>query len=538
MVFAELRFARATDTTPCTSQNMLLSLSAVTRSATEEGEFSPERVREWLSSLSAADTMGSARALIDRVVEMNRTELPGRIRLRVLDMFRDHADWLLPQLETRIARAQPPLAGTHRQVAYFIEKLLKELAAGYARTVLRVPRAWLSIGFKSQLQLPLVRAMDFHARRLALSQRLYARSPGAVWGEMHQLYRLAREWGVAERETESPQTSPVRIYRDTLLLAFAQPSKLNHGDFARVQSLLAQHGDLAQVAPAGPVSDPLCVFAIDPRRDQPGVAYAKRANAGFEDGELMLVTHKLVERIQAHLKKIQDGVAPASLELPDEAVRLSYQELLQRLIVHWRGERKQRTARMRFHPRVELWVGLRDIWRLLRAESPHDTPAADITQREAPTKASEWVVLNESSRGFALNYMSGGLPPISVGEIVAIKSKDKGAVFVCFVRWVLSNNPEHFELGMQQLAPVVVPAVYKPAEQERVAPEPILFFPEMPAQKRAAAVVAPPNRLRPDEEFSLRHRRGRLSLRASRVIEKTPSVELIEVVGNDRTDTR
>jgi hypothetical protein len=51
----------------------------------------------------------------------------------------------------------------------------------------------------------------------------------------------------------------------------------------------------------------------------------------------------------------------------------------------------------------------------------------------------------------------------------------------------------------------------------------------VPAQKRAPAVVAPPNRLRSNEEFSLRHRRGRLSLRASRVIEKTPSIELIEV---------
>ena len=82
---------------------------------------------------------------------------------------------------------------------------------------------------------------------------------------------------------------------------------------------------------------------------------------------------------------------------------------------------------------------------------------------------------------------------------------------------------------IQQLAPVVVPAVYKPAHPDRVAPEPILFFPEMPAQKRAPAVVAPPNRLRSNEAFSLRHRRGRLDLRASRVIEKTPSIELIEV---------
>jgi len=509
---------------------MMLDFIARTRSGAGDGEFAPDRVRTWLSSLPAADAMSAARALIERLVDLNRAELQSRSRLRVLDMFRDYVDWLLPQLEGRIARAQLPLAGELRQVAYCIEKLLKELAAGYSDVVLRVPRAWLSIGSKRQLHLPLTRAIDFHARRLALSQRLYARSPGAVWVEMHQIYQIARDWGVADREAEAPRTSPLQVYRDALLLAFAQPTKLNHGDFARVQSYLAGHGDLAELVPAGKVAEPLCVFAIDPRRDKPGVAYAKRADAGFENGELMLVTHHLVERLLIQLKKLQAGIAPTSLGLTDEAAREHYQELMQRLIAHWRGERKSRTARMRFHPRVELSVGLRDIWRLLRAESPQDTPAADITRREALTRASEWIILNESSRGFALGYMSGGLPPINVGEIVALKGKERGAVYVCLVRWILSNNPEHFELGLQQLAPIVVPAVIKPGELERVAPEPILFFPEVPAQRRPPAVLTPVNRLRSNEEFSLRHRLGRLSLRASRVIEKTPSVELIEVV--------
>jgi hypothetical protein len=125
--------------------------------------------------------------------------------------------------------------------------------------------------------------------------------------------------------------------------------------------------------------------------------------------------------------------------------------------------------------------------------------------------------------------MSGTLPPISVGEVVAVKGKERGSMFVCLVRWIQSNNPEHFEVGLQQLAPMVVPAVYKSSEVDQVAPEPVLFFPEVPAQKRVPAVVAAPNRLQSNQPFSLRHRRGRMSLRASRIIEKTPSVELIEV---------
>ena len=271
------------------------------------------------------------------------------------------------------------------------------------------------------------------------------------------------------------------------------------------------------------------MFAIDPRRDKPGVAYAKRADAGFENGELVLLTREIVERLEAQLKKLRDGVAPASLGLPEEARTPAYRELMQRLVTHWRGDRAQRQPRQRFHPRVELWVGLREIWRVLRAEAPAETPQADITVRDQPATASEWIILNESGRGFALKFMSGTLAPINVGEVVAIRTRDRGAIYVCLVRWILSNNPEHFELGLQQLGPVVVPAVYKAQESDRVAPEPVLFFPEMPAQRHPPTIVAPANRLFPQQSFSLRHRRGRMSLRAARVLEKTGSIELLEV---------
>jgi len=507
----------------------MLNLIAGSLNADDRDEFAPEHIREWLASLAAADVIGAARAIVERLVALNRAAPQGRRHLRALDMFRDHVEWLLPRLEGRVARAHPPLGGELREVAYYMEKLFKELAAGYAHIVLRTPRSWVSTSYRRHLHAPLTRAMDLHARRLALSKRMYARTPTAVWAEMHRLFQVARTWGVAEHQIDSPRTSPLRIYREALLLAFAEPTNLMPGEFTRVQSYLTAHGHLAEILPQMKVGEVQCVFAIDPRRDIPGVAYAKRADVRFENGALTLSTHKLVERLEVQLRKLANGVAPASLGLPTEAARPDHRELLQRLVAQWRGERKQRPARMRFHPRAELWVSLREIWRLLRAESPKSALPADITHRQGPGRATQWIIENESARGFALKYMSGSLPPMNVGEIVAIKTRERSAVYVCLVRWILSNNPEHFELGLQQLAPVVVPAVYKLSEADRTAPEPILFFPEVPAQKRAAVVAASPNRLRSNEAFSLRHGLGRLSVRATRVIETTPSVELIEV---------
>jgi hypothetical protein len=71
--------------------------------------------------------------------------------------------------------------------------------------------------------------------------------------------------------------------------------------------------------------------------------------------------------------------------------------------------------------------------------------------------------------------------------------------------------------------------VYRLSEADGGAPEPVLFFPQMPTQRKAPAIAESPDQLRGDSPFSLRHRRGRVDLRPGRIIEKTSSIELIEV---------
>jgi len=507
---------------------MLMNFIAPGRESLPPPEFAPEQLRDWLSALPQHDAAAAAGALIERIITFNRTDLQARARIRALEMFRDHVDSLLPHLECRLQDAVPPLVGTLRHTAYLMEKLFKELAAGYSRAVFEVPKTWLSMGFRSQLHMPLVRAMEYHARRLALAQQLYARSPGAVWADLHRLYQLAREWRLDAENIESPEISALDVYRTALLLAFAQPSRLNRTDFMRVQAYLASHGQLAELIPAKTITDAACAFAIDHRRDKPGVALAKRKDIGLENGEMLLITGPLVERIETQLTRVRSGISPTSLGLPDEGATLSYQELLQRLMVSWRGERATRATRTQFHPRIEMWVGLREIWRALRAEAPAE-PGADTAAGGGAARPSEWIVLNESSRGFALRHMSRTPPPIHVGELVALKPRGRGAIFVCLVRWIQSDNPEHLEVGVQQLAPIAVPAVYRLSEADRGAPEPVLFFPQMPTQRKAPAIAVSPDQLRGDSPFSLRHRRGRLDLRPGRIIEKTSSIELIEV---------
>jgi len=107
----------------------MLNFIAPGKTAEPNDEFGPERLREWLNALPT-DPVRAAKAIIGHLGAFNRAPMHGRLRLRLLDMFRDHLEYLLPQLEKRLADVTPPVSGPVRQHAPTIEKLLTETAAG------------------------------------------------------------------------------------------------------------------------------------------------------------------------------------------------------------------------------------------------------------------------------------------------------------------------------------------------------------------------------------------------------------------------
>jgi hypothetical protein len=482
-----------------------------------------ESLRAWLAGLPS-DIEAVAQALAARLFAMNRSVVPGRLRLQMLELCRTHAAPLLPHLKAPLENVRPPLAQAFRHRAYLIEKLEKELAAGYVRVTMAKSRAWPARLAKKELHLALVRAMDFNARRLSLSHALYARAPRGVWAELHALYRMACAAKI-EKLKAPPSRAPMEIYRHALLLAFAQPTQLMPGEFPRVAKYVDEWASLAHLAksPIAP-TESSGVFVVTTRADRAGAAWSQSGPDQQLASELLLITRDLVARVESHARLLREGAAPMQLQLPEETIRPEDHDLLKRLAALWRGERQSRSARLQFHPRVGLWVGLREIWRSLRVEIAQ---AASAPRSEPSPRPSQWIVVNESAHGFALSFMSGALPAIAVGEVVAIKPKEDGAPLVCLVRWITSNNRDHFELGLQQLGPFAVPALYSTASQK--GGEPVLFFPRLPASRRSAVVLMPTNRHKSDEPFSLRHRRGLLSLRARRVLQRTTSVDLIEV---------
>jgi hypothetical protein len=115
------------------------------------------------------------------------------------------------------------------------------------------------------------------------------------------------------------------------------------------------------------------------------------------------------------------------------------------------------------------------------------------------------MVTNESPDGYSLMHMSGETTHLRVGDIAAVRPKGEHAAepgqnwHVGIVRWAVSENPEHIELGMQQLASGAIAAqIIRPVELEagRLS---ALILPEMPPLRTGQALVAPTGQLKEKE---------------------------------------
>ena len=468
-------------------------------------------LRDWLNGLPLGNAPEAARCVLRQLAPMNRTRLGARARVALADVFREKAEAILPALEAELALATLPLSGRLRSAAGVADELLVEVAYAYKTALVALSDTLVPVGVRRHLQVAVLQTMRALARRLAVGYRIYAPAPKTVWQELHLLFHLAAKRRTAETLLPDRLETPSSVYRGALLLAFAEPYRLMQGDVDRILGYLASFVDRSGLVPHTGASDGPGVFLIRPGRDAPGTALAKSRPAAPGSSSLALNCLPLVEGLLDQIEKLESGVPCCELGLPANADEPMYRDLMQRLARQWGNVATRQFGRLRTHTRVEILVGLRAIWNFLTGS--HGPSDAD---------SNAWMVTNECPGGFALMHESGTPEPIRVGEVVAVRTLE--ACHICFVRWVLSDNPGHLELGLQQFAPGATPVGL--GSEDAAESEPALLLPEIPALHRAAAILALYGQVDASREFLMDDQDTRLRVRATKLLEQTLSFQM------------
>ena len=500
-----------------------LSLPHTDAEHDHQGTVAPESVPAWLTKLSLADPVRAGRSIAEQLLALNGQRVRITLRQDLNENFFPVVQRVLATLERTVDSGALPLPPDSRVAAKIAEDLLTQLTASYKLLLVEQSRRLFGFASSGRALLPIQRTMLLLSQRLVLAYRIYSTPPKGLWTELHDLYQFAARRGLSQRELDPSSPTPLSIYKSTLLVAFADPQRLVHGDLDVVMALVSRFGDRAQVGVAQDRHTPQGVFVIKPQRDVAGYSVSKRHQPSPQGHDLVLNTLPVADAILAELSKltiVEPGAGltveatPESIGLPKGTDPVRAKDLLGRLVKQWGAMPNRRFNRLRTHARVEICVGIPDIWAFLRGEpGTVGVPA-------------EWMVTNESENGFALMHASGPIAAVRVGEVVGIRARDSRTCHVCVVRWVLSDNPEHLELGLEELARNARPAQARKVCDGDGAPVPVLLLPESPEQGKASSIVAPLAMLDATCELSVGELQAKLRVRPTHTVERTGSVQV------------
>lgn len=472
-------------------------------------------ILDWLATPPAAQAEDELQPLHTHLTALRDTTTTAHQRHKVLDLLYARAHSVVQRLLPDITGVSLPLSRRIRHTVRGMQTLLLMIAEDYLKTLGELDEHLVK-GLRRPPELTLWRAIDALATHQLISN--YAAAPYApgVWKLMHEAYRTAVESRHEDTHVQGVDGTINDIYLRANLLACTQPASFTSREIDLVVDYIRRFGNRATFLPSAQAAQGEGVFWSDASRDTPPTSANRMPPP---DGATCFACEQLAQLAEEQVDALDAGTPPDVLDLPEITLTAAGRGVLRRLAHHWGHPGKRRFPRRRQNYRAILCIGLAPIWQLLHEQQ---TVAGELTS---------WMVTNESPDGYAVMHVSGKTGRLAAGDVVAMRTEHAADWQICIVRWALSENPEHLELGLQILATHATPATLAVHTRKVEAPrQKVLALPALPPLHPDEMLVAPVGTVVPDcDRMVLMLEQGNLEIReirATRLAEQTASIEV------------
>ncbi len=429
----------------------------------------------WLDAPAAPDATDDLVALRSFLTDLRRCRAAPEQRIRALDRLYTRSVSVVDTLIVSLTSVSLPLRRHTRQLVRSLHTLLRTLAEDLQTTVEKDDEALLR-----DLGLPpesiLWRSVHVLSQHLLISNLAASPAGVGIWKQLHQTFDHACRIRAADYSPADTENTLQGVYYSAVLLGCAQPASFTSREVSFVSDYSLRFADQVDVADESAIAA-AATFWIDPDRDAPAVACSRKA-APPETNVHYFSCNRLAKLLKNQLGALEFGLSAP--DLPRFATTAAGHGVLRRLIVFWGEPGKRHFPRRRQNYRAALCMGLGSLWKLFQ-----DGDGADV-------EASNWMITNESPDGYAVMHVSGKTGDLTVGDITAIRSETGENWQICIVRWALSANQEHLELGLQILATRAVPAFLAlPVEARDSRHLSVLILPEVPSLRASELLVVP-----------------------------------------------
>ena len=492
-----------------------------------------------LAETTPVEAQTRLREVLTDVADWRRLD-PDRLQaLRVLDA---QGMRMLEAMLAEYAALGPHVQSQDRRLAKPAFDLCAAFAQAFEHVLkfLRDPKAHK--GLLARTPDIVVRLLRYREIEMALTMCQYDTWQRARWKALHDLYRLAREHGIATAKVVVGQrnggaevtVTPEEVYLRILLLDIAGSGQLLPGDIALTRRSLARWAEglalvpLAAHAGGGPVDQAGFCLDIDV------MGGLTRTAAAATDTLLWLDCAPLAAAIEAEIVALRQSSDPAAARRALVMARLAPLYAPQPLKVKRRGERSEVALAS-----VQVaFGGLAGIYRMLRDEARHrsgrtasapevdeifigavgatanpnrafvtDGPDDGSTNAfEAMTAAGPaWQLRDSSDSGCRLRGRASELRHLLPGSLMAFREDDEAPWRLAVVRRLRKILGTNVELGVERLAVgphrIVLVDPRAPRDDARSKPARTIAFylPESPACPRIPikTLVVPANEFAP-----------------------------------------
>lgn len=518
--------------------------------------------KEWLTTVPLANAVQAQSMFLRQLSLMHRYTLPASERYAMLEALRRPLTDVQEDAAVKFASKPLPLA-PHEQAALDTTlNVWHELALGYLRCFDEFCGGSAAPPALAALRTQCAASRELTSQAATLAQRALAvfadwqldfnrggQLPDAsYWQKLHQIFFVAESLGIAARSVGDPvrhgkvHTSALAAYAECCLLGTANVYELPGRHLAWVARWARRWGPKLALLAAPPedIRNRAVPIWVDLESDAPPGYMPKPSRGGR-----WLETTELRKSLVARISLLEQGRAPADLQLGDDVTQPAATQLLQRVLQRWcKGGAARRQERHPANAACSVVVGLdtvhfelsgrkvfhsptRSDTALRREREEFETFGEHSQRAKGPSDKDEvhveaWHQVDESVSGLrVIRPLKDGVR-VGAGLVVATRVADARHFVLGNVRWVLREDDTSLVAGIQLFpgeARAVAIRVIEP-DGARAAWRQGFLLPEIAALREPASVVVPPGTFRIERSIEVMVDQKLLVLKLFRVIDR------------------
>lgn len=441
---------------------------------------------DWVSQLPMVNLAETGRRLYGALREINQLKASPLDRLTFLTILAPSVAYAADGLFGRHLDSLYNLDDTERKVAGLAQALHVELATGFKSVAIEAGSTW-ALSRKETVARALHHCTWALLPNLKRALSLYLPAPAGLWGELHQLYRVARKAESARTEFtwQERNLTLEQGYFAALLLSTAQTFQLQKHELEplyRACTTWSRYITLAR-PPDG-------VYLVELHSDAPpqyitehttllpdALCLDTRAlvRALREKREQLPQVQGLSDRLSDHLALAWDRAQPrrfrrqsaegrigVTVGLSDVHKLLSGGQSFESYVSPYRDNRLVNDPESRFAARAtrqelanrDVWegsfdAGLNAIPTIKMDTTKPDDDFVDVT----PVTEYGALLRDKSPRGYCIQW--GGKMPTNLvtGELIAVRDERSKHRTIGLIRWVRKGSGGALLLGVELLSP-------------------------------------------------------------------------------------